>query len=72
MVVKRVEVVAGDLRNDILEDLLIREQPGCHDKIENGSVGQQIEGTLTESAVVHWWLLVRIGHPESLAEVVNE
>ena len=67
-----VQIVALDHRNDIFEDLLIGKEPGCHNDIEDRRVTKQIKSLLTQGAVIHGRLLVRVGHAEALTDVVEK
>jgi len=59
-------------RDGIFEDLLIGEEPSSHEHIEDWRVIQGRKRVLTETAVVHRWLLIRVRHSDSLTHVVED
>ena len=57
---------------DILveEGLTVAKVPVAHEEKDQRAVLQGVEGSVVESVVVHWWLLVVVGKEKSLADVV--
>ena len=69
--VQREQLLICYHRDHILEHLLIREDPGAADRVEDRGIAQGLQGVLAEATIVHGWLRVRVGHPESLTDVVK-
>lgn len=59
-------------RNRVLEDLLVGKEPQTLNDVEDGRNREQVQEALDERGVVHGWLLVRVGHPPLLTEVVDD
>ena len=72
MLLQRIQIVVLDLRYDIVEDLLVREEPCRHESIEDRGVTKRIKCVLTERTVIHGRLLVRVCHTNLLTPVVED
>ena len=58
--------------NLVSEHLLVREDPGSFQSIEGRSKAKRLQRDLTQSAVIHRRLLVRICHSELLSRVIEK
>ena len=72
MTLQWVQLEVIDFWHQVPEDLLVGKEPGCIERIEDGSVGQGPQCMLRQSMVIHGWLSIRVCHPQPLCDVRHE